>query len=192
MPEPKKEFAHPCGIDRGIKRSFQLSTGEYFNVSDCSDIDRKINSLKRRKSKLWRKGEDGKRVKQSRLYRKLRREIIALYSRKTNIVRDFLHKLTSALSQAQDFIAVEKLEIANMTKSAKGTIDNPGRNVRQKTGLNRNILQQCWGKFVQFLKYKMEELGHVLTCVDPRDTSRTCPSSSILYFRNWTNFPQHC
>ena len=62
-----------------------------------------------------------------------------------------------------------------MTKSAKGTIENPGRNVRQKTGLNRNILQQCWGKFAQFLKYKMEELGHVLMEVNPRDTSRTCP-----------------
>ena len=81
----------------------------------------------------------------------------------------------TALSQAQDFIAVEKLEIANMTKSARGTLDNPGQNVKQKTGLNRFMLEQNWGKFVQFLKYKMEELGHVLIEIDPRDTSRTCP-----------------
>ena len=44
-----------------------------------------------------------------------------------------------------DFIAIEDLEIKNMTKSAKGTLEEPGKNVAQKRGLNREIMRQSWG-----------------------------------------------
>ena len=66
------------------------------------------------------------------------------------------------------FIVVEKLQIKNLTKSPKGTIENPGKNVRQKAGLNRNILANKWGLIISQLTYKAERAGTTLVMVDPR------------------------
>ncbi|MFG3438116.1 RNA-guided endonuclease InsQ/TnpB family protein [Nonomuraea sp. NPDC047897] len=64
--------------------------------------------------------------------------------------------------------------IANMTRSASGTIDAPGRNVAAKSGLNRSILDAGWGVFLTILAHKAESAGRELIAVDPRNTSRTC------------------
>ena len=61
-----------------------------------------------------------------------------------------------------------------MTRSARGTRETPGRNVRQKSGLNRSILSQGWGTFLSFLEDKLTGRGGRLIRVDPRNTSRTC------------------
>ena len=61
-----------------------------------------------------------------------------------------------------------------MTRSARGTRETPGRNVRQKSGLNRSILSQGWGTFLSLLEYRLERNGGRLVRVDPRNTSRTC------------------
>ncbi|MFG3439733.1 RNA-guided endonuclease InsQ/TnpB family protein [Nonomuraea sp. NPDC047897] len=61
-----------------------------------------------------------------------------------------------------------------MTRSASGTIDAPGRNVAQKAGLNRSILDAGWGVFLTILAHKAESAGRELIAVDPRNTSRTC------------------
>ena len=63
-----------------------------------------------------------------------------------------------------------------MTGSAKGTVDNPGRNVKAKSGLNRSILDQRWGMFAVVLDYKLSERGGelVLVYVDPVYTSQAC------------------
>lgn len=62
-----------------------------------------------------------------------------------------------------------------MSKSAKGTIDNPGTKVKQKSGLNRAILDQSWFEFRRQLEYKTQWLGGFLIAVPPQNTSRTCP-----------------
>ncbi len=69
---------------------------------------------------------------------------------------DFLHKITKKLSENQT-IAVENLKIKNMSKQAKGSIENPNMRSSAKSGLNRSILQQSWGKFFELLEYKLEE-----------------------------------
>ena len=74
-----------------------------------------------------------------------------------------------------DVICVEDLCIKNMTKSAKGTVSKPGRNVRQKSGLNRAILNQGWGEFLFCLEYKLALKGGILERVSPQYTSQTCP-----------------
>ncbi|OED37477.1 hypothetical protein AB834_01750 [PVC group bacterium (ex Bugula neritina AB1)] len=61
-----------------------------------------------------------------------------------------------------------------MTTSAKGSIENPGKNVKQKSGLNRSILDQGWYTFVELLTYKQKWRGGILQKVDPRNTSRKC------------------
>lgn len=72
-------------------------------------------------------------------------------------------------------IVLENLQIKNMTKSAKGTIDQPGKQVRQKAGLNRVILEQGWGKFKVLLEYKQHWAGGQVIYIHPAYTSQTCP-----------------
>ena len=72
-------------------------------------------------------------------------------------------------------IVLEDLQIKNMTKSAKGDRDEPGRMVKQKSGLNRVILEQGWGLFKTFLEYKQSWSGGQVLFVDPKYTSQTCP-----------------
>ncbi len=62
-----------------------------------------------------------------------------------------------------------------MSSSAKGTVENPGKNVKQKSGLNRAILDQGWGEFIRQLEYKLTWNGGQLIQVNPRNTSRKCP-----------------
>ena len=66
-------------------------------------------------------------------------------------------------------IKIEKLQIQNMTRSARGTVDRPGTNVKAKSRLNRSILDQGWGMFATMLNYKLAERGDrlVLVYVDP-------------------------
>ena len=61
-----------------------------------------------------------------------------------------------------------------MSKSAKGTKDNPGKNVKIKSGLNKAILDQGWSKFADQLKYKSHLQGGSVDTVDPKYTSQTC------------------
>ena len=67
-----------------------------------------------------------------------------------------------------------------MTRSAKGTVENPGVNVSAKSGLNREILKQTWGMIRQQLEYKAEWAGRTLVAVDARYTSQTCSECGVI------------
>ena len=82
--------------------------------------------------------------------------------------------MTTELVRRFGLIAIEDLNIRNMSASAKGTPECPGRNVAQKSGLNRSILEQSWGMIRQQLTYKAEWAGRELVVVDPAHTSQTC------------------
>jgi len=71
-------------------------------------------------------------------------------------------------------VVIEKLQLANMTASAKGTKEKPGKRVKQKAGLNRAILQASPGKVADRLRYKAEERGGTLLEVPAAHTSDTC------------------
>ena len=71
-------------------------------------------------------------------------------------------------------IAVEDLKIRNMTRSAKGTIETPGKNVAQKRGLNRSLVDLGASSFFSMLEYKSEYYGRDFVRVDPKYTSQTC------------------
>jgi len=73
-------------------------------------------------------------------------------------------------------IVVEDLKVRNMSKSSKGNIEQPGKNVKAKSGLNKSILDQGWGMFVSFLAYKQAWSGGDVLRVNPQYTSQTCPS----------------
>src|SRR5215207_2307100 len=116
------------GIDRGVATTLALSTGE--RLSMPASLAR-IEAAKRRAQRVLSRRKRG-----SRRYTRQRRRIARHQGHAGRIRRDFHHR--SALDIAQRFgIAVlEDLRIQNMTASASGTVDDPGRMVRQKAGLN--------------------------------------------------------
>jgi putative transposase len=106
--------------------------------------------------------------------RRAKRKLAKLQRKLANQRRDFHHQTARNLIDTCDVIAVEDLAISNMTSSASGTVDEPGRNVAAKAGLNRSILDAGWGQFLAILLAKAEGAGRRVVKVDPRDTSIMC------------------
>ena len=155
------------GIDMGIVRFATLSNGEYFEP---------INAFKTYKGKVAKIQKRLKnKVKRSNNWLKLKAKIAKLHHKISNIRKDCLHKISNKISKNHAIVYVEDLKVANMTKSAKGTVEQPGKNVRQKSGLNRAILDQSWFEFRRQLTYKLAWNGGFLIAVPPQNTSRTCP-----------------
>ncbi|MCO1589976.1 transposase, partial [Escherichia coli] len=113
-----------------------LSDGTVFGTVNSFQINQK--TLARLQRQLSRK------VKFSNNCQKQKRKIQRLHSRIANIRRDYLHKVTTTVSKNHAMIVIEDLKVSNMSKSAAGTVSQPGRNVRAKSGLNRSILDQGW------------------------------------------------
>jgi putative transposase len=103
-----------------------------------------------------------------------KRKVAKLYRKLANRRRDFHHQTARRLVDACDVIAVEGLAITNMTRSASGNAEEPGRNVAAKSGLNRSILDAGWGQFLVILLAKAEGAGRRVITVNPRDTSIAC------------------
>lgn len=106
--------------------------------------------------------------------RKAIRRVQTLHARVANARKDFLHKLSTTIAKNHGTVVVEALQVRNMSASAKGTAEEPGRNVRQKSGLNRSILDQGWRMFRTFLGYKLADRGGRLVEVPAAYTSQTC------------------
>jgi len=90
--------------------------------------------------------------------------------------RDFAHKLSRRIINSYDVVVIEALKVRNMLRSAKGTIQEPGSNVRAKARLNFAIADAGWSLFASMLHAKAEEAGRTVIEVDPRYTSQTCSS----------------
>jgi putative transposase len=101
----------------------------------------------------------------------VKRGIARLKAREGDRRKDWAEKASTDIAQRFDLIRVEDLKIKNMTRSAKGTWGNPGRNVRAKAGLNRGILGAGWGLLVRRLQDKAP--GRVEK-IDPAFTSQRC------------------
>ena len=155
------------GVDVGIARFATLSNGQVFEA---------VNSFKQKQSRLARYQRAlSRKVKFSSNWKKQKGKITQLHSTIANIRKDYLHKTTSTISQNHAMIVIEDLQISNMSKSAKGTVEAKGRNVKAKSGLNRSILDQGWFEFRRQLEYKQVWAGGQVIAVNPRNTSRTCP-----------------
>ncbi|MDR1530195.1 MAG: transposase [Burkholderiales bacterium] len=162
----------PCGgevgIDMGIARFATLSDGTYFEPR---------NSFKHYQQQLARlQKQMSHKVKFSRNWLKAKSKISKLHSCIANTRRDYLHKISTQISQNHAIVYVEDLKVSNMSKSAKGNSECHGKMVKQKSGLNRSILDQSWFEFRRQLDYKLLWHGGHLVGVDPKNTSRTCPA----------------
>ena len=156
------------GIDMGVARFVTLSDGSFYPP---------LNSFKRHETAL-RKAQQtmSRKVKFSHNWKKAKARVQRIHSRIGNTRRDYLHKCSAAISQNHAIVCIEDLQVRNMSKSAAGTTESPGRNVRAKSGLNKAILDQGWAEFRRQLDYKLAWNGGHLIAVPPRNTSRTCPA----------------
>lgn len=160
------------GIDRGIAVFAALSSGDLIAGANVGRKAARSLAIAQRRLSRKRKG--------SQNYRKQRMRVARVHARVSAARKDFLHKTSTTIAKSHGLVVLEALKVRNMTASASGTVEAPGRNVRQKAGLNRAILDQGWGTFAQMLAYKVEERGGHVLFVDPRNTSRTCSSCGVV------------
>ncbi|EKP0306320.1 transposase [Aeromonas veronii] len=155
------------GVDMGIARFATLSDGSFYVP---------LNSFKRHETAL-RKAQQamGRKVKFSRNWKKAKANVQRIHARIGHARRDFLHQTTHTISKNHAMVCIEDLQVKNMSKSAAGTVEQPGKQVRAKSGLNKAILDQGWFEFRRQLDYKLAWRGGHLIAVPPRNTSRTCP-----------------
>jgi putative transposase len=151
------------GIDRGVAVSAALSTGEMLHAPGLTARERtRLRRLQRTLARAKRGSNRRGRVKHA---------IARLRARETDRRKDWAEKASTDIARRFDVIRVEDLWITNMTRSARGTRENPGRNVGQKARLNRGILGSGWGLLVSRLEDKAP--GRVEK-IRPAFTSQRC------------------
>lgn len=165
IPAPK---GGEIGIDMGVVRFATLSDGTFFEP---------VNAFRMLKGKLAKLQKQFKhKTKFSKNWQKLKAKISKLHHKIANIRKNHLHQISSTISKNHAIVYVEDLKVANMSKSAKGNAEQHGKNVKQKSGLNRAILDQSWFEFRRQLDYKLFWRGGHLIAVPPQNTSRCCPA----------------
>ena len=169
----------PVGIDCGVVHTMALSDGRDFNMPPLlsKGEQRRLRKLelqaaRRRAARHAGAGKAG--TPMSKRERRSYEQIAKLQARQARRRYDWLHRTTTDLAKSHGLVAVEEIKITNMTRSARGTLQHPGRNVRAKAGLNRSILGMAWGTAVWMLAYKCPGHGGVLTKAPAAYSSQTC------------------
>lgn len=167
MPEPgSADFGDRLGIDLGVAEPIMLSTGESLPIARTPRREtRRAKKLRKQLSRQQRGSQN-----RARTIRRIR----ALNAGQARRRLDAAHKASLHIADRHSHVAMEDLNLLNMTKSAKGSIKEPGTNVAQKSGLNRVILDLAHGQFREILIRKVLARGGTFVLVDPRNTSRRC------------------
>jgi len=171
------------GIDMGVTRFATLSNDSYIKPINFTKDLKRLKLLQKQLSDKQHSRFKGDKTPQSNNYKKLKLKVQKKHLKISNKRKDFLHKESQKMSKYKTVI-VEALKIKNMSKSSKGDRETPGKNVKQKSGLNRSILQQSWGKFFEMLNYKLNQNGNQLIKVDPKYTSQKCPECGTIDSKN--------
>jgi transposase len=171
IPEPIEapDNGAVIGIDRGVTVSAALSTGELLTVPGLTlGEQRRLHRLERKLARAQRGSVRRRKAKTS---------LARMRARDTDRRKDWCEQLSTRLSREFDVIRVENLVIENMTRSAKGTPDSPGRNVKAKAGLNRSISRSGWGLLACRLEDKAP--GRVEK-INPAFTSQRCSACGLV------------
>ncbi len=155
------------GLDWGVVRFFTLSDGQY--KEQCAPLKAFLPKLAKLQRRLARK------KKFSQNWKKAKARITKLHCRIANIRKDFVHKASNDISKNHAVVCIEDLQAKNLSASAAGTKDKPGKNVRAKSALNRSILDANPFELRRQLEYKTVWRGGLLIPVPPQNTSRFCP-----------------
>ncbi|MCZ4609517.1 transposase [Streptomyces sp. Lzd4kr] len=145
-PTPAPGTGEVIGVDRGVTITAALSDGRKLNCPQLTVRERAQVRKHERRAARAKKGSPEKAARYAK--------VAKLKAREANRRKDWCEKTSTLLASAYDVIRFEKLNIKNMTRSAKGRVEQPGRNVRQKAALNRGILAQGWGLLRQRTEHK--------------------------------------
>ena len=162
-PVPTPGTGTEVGVDRGVAVSAALSTGELLSAPGLRPKEAERLTRLQRKLAKARKGSNRRDELKTRIAR--------LRAREVDRRKDWVEKTSTRLAREFDLIALEALPVKAMTRSASGTVKNPGRGVRAKAGLNRGILASAWGVLARRLDDKAPD--RVVT-VPPAYTSVRC------------------
>jgi putative transposase len=172
------------GIDRGVAVLVASASGRDREENPGRLIHR-TGALAERLDGIW---DQIKRTQQQRStkkqhgrrWRQLSKEIRDLHSKAANITSNWAWHVAGELVAASEVLVLEDLNLAGMTKSAKGTIEEPGKNVAQKTGLNRSLAESAPGKVAKCLSVKAESAGRRVWLVNPAYTSQQCSACGVI------------
>ena len=170
---PTHENQGVVGVDLGVKALATLSSGEVVDgpkplKSGLKRIRRLARTVSRRQ-----RGSANRRKAADRLAR--------VHARVANVRREYLHVLTDGLTRRYNVVGIEDLNVSGMTRSASGTVEKPGRNVKAKSGLNRAIADMGFGEFRRQLEYKAEMRGvEVVTAHRFYPSSKTCSDCGLV------------
>lgn len=177
--QPDRQIDHPggiIGVDLGVAMPVALSTGEHVSRDPgLAALDLRARHEARKLSR---------QKKGSRRRERQKRHLAAIRRKQAHRRAGRAHRITTELTRRFAFIAIEDLRVRNMTASASGTAEEPGRNVRAKGGLNREILNVSPHLIRQQLTYKAMRTGSQVVAVDPKNTSRTCPACGHIAAEN--------
>jgi putative transposase len=162
-PIPAPGTGGVVGLDRGVTVAVALSAGDMTSPAGLSP--REAERLLRLQRRLARAARGSNRRRQVKIL------IGGLKAKEVDRRKDWVEKTTTDLARRFDVIRVENLNVKAMTRTARGTVEKPGRNVAQKAGLNRGILKSGWGLLVTRLEQKAP--GRVEK-VKAGYTSQTC------------------
>ena len=156
------------GVDRGVAVPLMLSDGtSYFLPPEMEHHERLIREAQRVVSR---------RKRGSRRWVRVQKRAADLKARQARARKHWAHEATTDIARRYGGIVVERLRTTNMTRSAKGTVEKPGRRVARKRGLNRAILNVGWHRIQTMLAYKAARFVKV----DPSYTSQTCASCGTV------------
>jgi putative transposase len=172
------------GIDVGIEHLAYLSDGTVFeNPKIGVKHQRAVRIVQRALARCKRGSKRRAKV----------REKLALMKRRTSNARStYLHQVSAKIARDYALIGVEKLNVKNMTGSAKGTVEEPGKNVRQKAGLNRAMLDVSVSRLIFFIDYKAERAGGEMVKVSAKNTSQECYSCGEVVKKRLSERQHRC
>jgi IS605 OrfB family transposase len=154
------------GLDMGVAHAVTTSDGEHFHSPILRSAE--AQRLRRLQRKMARQVKGSNRRARTRL------AIAKVKAREADRRKDFTEQTTTNLVRDFDLIAIEDLAVSNMLRSAKGTVEQPGRNVAAKRGLNRSISAQGWSQFRTRLEQKAATCEVLVVAVNPAYTSQRC------------------
>lgn len=154
------------GVDRGVAAAIATSDGNLIDREFLTAGERRrVVTLQRRLSRAARRGRNRD---------KARAALAEVRLRERRRRQDFNAQTAHRLAEANAVVVLEDLKTKNMTRSAKGTLDQPGRNVRAKSGLNRAILAKGWHQFELALTSAARYTGTTVVKVPAAYTSQRC------------------
>ncbi|MDH6194039.1 putative transposase [Mycobacterium frederiksbergense] len=174
-PRQRRRERGSVGIDRGVTHTLALSDGSFIDQAGTVTPGEKKRLYRLERKAARQRAGKPRGHKASRRLLRTYTQIAGLKARQARRRYDFAHQVTAALvATGVAALVVEDLRVKNMTRSARGTVEVPGVNVKQKSGLNRSILNQGWTQILTLLTYKADQAGARVIRVRPHGTSQTC------------------